>query len=227
MKAWGIVPAAGRGERAGGELPKQYAEIGGACILDHGIKTLLDCSAIEAVVVALAAADRWWGKTAASQNPRVQSCEGGGRRCDSVANALGRLNGTAADDDWIVVHDGVRPCVPGAEVERLLHKIGGEPAGGILVIPINDTVKRVDGGYVGETLPREHLVRAATPQAFRHRILREALAAARRDGFAPSDEAAAIERTGHRVKAVVCDDRCVKVTYARDVAHVEALLKAR
>ena len=226
-KCWGIVPAAGIGARIGGEVPKQYAKVDGVCILDYSIRALLACRAMQTIVVAVAAQDQWWNDTNAARDARVQTCMGGEHRFASVANALNHMDSVAevADDDWIAVHDGVRPCLVSKDIEYLLNEIAAEAAGGILAVPIDDTVKRVDGGYVCETLERNHLIRAATPQVFRYHVLRQAFEQAARDNLTPPDEAAAVEHAGYKVKAVFCDSNNIKVTRPQDLSHVAPILK--
>lgn len=225
-KCWGVVPAAGGGKRMGTEVPKQYIKVEGSYILDYSIRALLSCGAIEKVTVALAQRDQWWYDTDASQNARVQSCRGGEHRFASVINALNHLTAAGVSaDDWIVVHDGVRPCLARRELEHLLSEIADEAAGGILAIPIDDTVKRINGGYIRETLERKHLARAATPQIFRYRTLQQAFETAQRDNFVPPDEAAAVERAGYNVKTVACSSNNIKVTRPQDLLCVTSFLK--
>jgi len=151
----------------------------------------------------------------------VLTCTGGDSRAASVCNALQALAGIAGDDDWVAVHDAVRPCLRGADLARLLDEAAGEPAGAVLVAPISDTVKQVAGDYIERTLDRARVVRAVTPQVFRCRLLREALAGALADGAAPTDEAAAMERAGHRVRAVAGDAGNVKITWPGDLRRAE------
>ncbi len=226
-KHWGIVPAAGEGARMGAEAPKQYLKAEGTYILDHSIRALLACDAIEKIVVALAPQDTRWNDTDASRDARVLSCAGGAHRFASVVKALDHLGSKAdiSDDDWIVVHDGARPCLARRDLERLLHEIADEPTGGILALPIDDTVKHLDDGYIDKTLERERLVRAATPQVFRYHILKHAFERARLRDVVPPDEAAAAEYAGHSVKAVACGGSNIKVTRPQDLAYVTAFLK--
>ncbi|MDD9869434.1 MAG: 2-C-methyl-D-erythritol 4-phosphate cytidylyltransferase [Gammaproteobacteria bacterium] len=225
MKCWGVVPAAGRGARMNGGVPKQYRMLGGVSVLDRSIAALLAHPAMQAVMVALSARDDRWSESRCAGDARVLSCTGGGSRAESVHNALEALAGIADDDDWVAVHDAVRPCLRGADLARLLSEAADEPAGAVLVAPISDTVKQVAGGYIERTLDRGCVVRAVTPQVFRYRLLREALAGALADGVAPTDEAAAMERAGHPVRAVAGDAGNVKITWPGDLRRAESNLE--
>jgi len=221
MKCWGVVPAAGRGARMNGDVPKQYRLLGGVSVLDRSVAALLGHPAMQAVMVALSPADDRWSESRCADDARVLTCTGGDSRAASVYNALQALAGIAGDDDWVAVHDAVRPCLRGADLARLLDEAAGEPAGAVLVAPISDTVKQVAGDYIERTLDRARVVRAVTPQVFRCRLLREALAGALADGAAPTDEAAAMERAGHRVRAVAGDAGNVKITWPGDLRRAE------
>lgn len=221
MKCWGVVPAAGRGVRMNGGVPKQYRLLGGVSVLDRSIAALLTHPAMQSVMVALSAKDDRWPESGFANDARVLTCTGGGSRAESVHNALQALAGVAGDDDWVAVHDAVRPCLHSDDLARLLSEAAGEPAGAALVAPISDTVKQVAGGYIERTLDRGRVVRAVTPQVFRCRLLREALAGALADGAAPTDEAAAMERAGHPVKAVAGDAGNVKITWPGDLRRAE------
>ena len=236
MKCWGVVPAAGVGARMNGGVPKQYLPLAGASVLDRSLATLLKHPAMQGVVVALSARDDRWSGSAFARDARVLQCTGGRSRAESVTNALAALDGLAAPDDWVAVHDAVRPCLRTADLERLLREAATAPAdapgatapagavGAILVVPIADTLKQVAGGYVERTLDRDCVMRAATPQVFRYAPLRAAMESAVARGDAVTDEAGAMERAGHLVKAVVGDAGNVKITYPDDLRYAEVVL---
>ena len=232
MKCWGVVPAAGVGARMNGGVPKQYLPLAGVSVLDRSLAALLKHPAMQGVVVALSARDDRWSGSAFARDARVLQCTGGRSRAESVANALAALDGLAAPDDWVAVHDAVRPCLRTADLERLLREAAAVPAdapgatavGAILVVPIADTLKQVTGGYVERTLDRDCVMRAVTPQVFRYAPLRAAMEDAVARGDAVTDEAGAMERAGHRVKAVVGDAGNVKITYPDDVRYAEVAL---
>ena len=165
---WAVVPAAGQGKRIDSKLPKQYIRVDGMCILDYSIQALLNCEAIMRVIVPLDNSDTYWQTTQSASDHRVQVCPGGSQRFLSVKNALDMLSDEAEDDDWVVVHDSVRPCLQTEDLKRLLQAIEDEAVGGIAVMPVSDSIKHVDGGYVQRSLNRNDLVRAATPQIFRY-----------------------------------------------------------
>lgn len=227
MKCWGVVPAAGVGVRMDGGVPKQYLPLAGASVLDRSLAALLEHPAMQAVVVALSAKDDRWSKSAFAGDARVLQCTGGSSRAESVANALAALDGLAAADDWVAVHDAVRPCLRASDLDRLLREAATEDSGAagvILVVPIADTLKQVAGGYVERTLDRNRIVRAVTPQVFRYAPLRAALEGAVALGDGVTDEAGAMEHAGHAVKAVVGDAGNVKITYPDDLRYAEVSL---
>ncbi len=149
---------------------------------------------------------------------------GGEARAYSVFNGLLAARDEIGEDDWVLVHDAVRPCLALETIERLIETVRSEPTGGLLALPAVDTMKRGDAeGYVLQTEAREHLWQAQTPQMFRYRLLLEALRAI--GPAAATDEAAAIERLGLRPKLVMGDSRNLKVTYPQDLAVAETLLR--
>ena len=225
MKCWGVVPAAGVGARMNGGVPKQYLPLAGISVLDRSLAALLKHPAMQGVVVALSARDDRWSGSAFARDARVLQCTGGRSRAESVTNALAELDGLAAPDDWVAVHDAVRPCLRTADLERLLREVAGA-VGAILVVPIADTLKQVTGGHVERTLDRDCIMRAVTPQVFRYAPLRAAMESAVARGDAVTDEAGAMERAGHPVKAVVGDAGNLKITYPDDLRYAEVSLGA-
>lgn len=163
-----------------------------------------------------------------SLRERITTVPGGTERMHSVLNALRALEGRAIEQDWVLVHDAVRPCVRRADLEHLMTVLANEPAGGLLGIPVRDTLKRADAtGQVLATLERTNLWQAATPQMFRYGPLLEALTAAVRAGLVLTDEAAAVERLGMPVKLVQGQSDNIKVTWPEDLQLADALLRAR
>lgn len=226
-RAWAVVPAAGSGRRMGAATAKQYLMLRGRPLLAHALAPLLGCRRIEAVVLVVAPDDTRW-QEAISPGPRILTAPGGAERCHSVLNGLEALADRAADDDWVLVHDAARPCLPAADVEALFEQLEQDPVGGLLALPLADTLKRADDEHrVAATVPREGLWRALTPQMFRYGLLRQALAAAVAAGDCVTDEAAAIERAGHRPALVAGSGANLKVTTPADLALAEAVLRAR
>lgn len=226
---WGIVPAAGIGRRMNISQSKQYLKIADKHIVEHSIAPLLQCSAIEKIIVALDKDDTYWRNMSIKDHPRIKTCEGGASRALSVRNALRRLKADAKD--WVVVHDAVRPCLRATDLEHFIESTWDNPIGAILAIAINDSVKRLrrdvdDKLHVVETLKRNDLwVRAATPQMFRYRLLCDALDDALADGIGIDDEAVAMQHAGHSVDVVLGNYRNIKITYRADVDNAELYLR--
>lgn len=223
---WAVVPAAGVGRRIGGPIPKQYLLLAGRRVIDHSLTPLLANPLIRGAVVALDPQDRLWSETELAAHPRVRRVAGGAERCHSVLNALDCLAESADDEDWVLVHDAARPCLRETDLVRLIETLSGDPIGGLLAVPVSDTVKEADGqGGVGRTLARERLWRAFTPQMFRLGLLREALSAALAAGELVTDDAGAIERLGHRPRLIECQSDNIKITRPEDLPLAEFYLR--
>lgn len=218
------MPAAGIGRRFGGERPKQYADLCGRTVIEWALATFLADARCAGAVVAVAPEDPFWPQFAPAG---VSAAGGGAERSHSVRNALGALAGRAAAEDWVLVHDAARPCLPADDLERLLTRAAGHPVGGLLATPAADTLKRADAvGQTAETVERSGLWRALTPQMFRYAMLCEALDRAHASGRAPTDEAQAIEWLGHRPLLVEGSAANVKITSRADLTIAAALLEA-
>jgi len=221
-----LIPAAGGGSRMKSERPKQYLEIAGRPLLHYSIARLAAHPAIEQVFVVLAQDDPWfarfdWPGCAAKLEPLY--C-GGQTRAASVFNGLLAARDAIGAADWVLVHDAARPCLARAALERLIDEVSNDETGGLLALPVSDTLKRGNGaGRVVATESREHLWRAQTPQMFRYRVLLEALRAM--DHALVTDEARAIENLGLKPRLVMGDARNIKVTYPDDLALAERILE--
>ncbi len=141
MRYWLVMPAAGVGTRFGGRIPKQYAALRGRTVIEWALAPFLADGRCAGAAVALASGDTWWAKVA-ERIPAVTVCQGGSDRSESVRNALLALNRRAAKDDWVLVHDAARPCLPAADLDRLIAQLETHPVGGILALPVADTLKR-------------------------------------------------------------------------------------
>jgi len=222
---FGLLPAAGTATRFGAAGLKQYATIAGKPMLRHAIERLLALNEIEVLFVVLAPEDTRfrahdWSEFGERLAPLY--CGGANRR-DSVLNGLVASAAAVDPNDWILVHDAARPCLGKAELRRLIEEVGGDPVGGILAVPVVDTVKRGDEeGRILATEPREGLWQAQTPQMFRHGMLLRAL----REAEHVTDEAGAVERLGHQPKLVEGDIRNFKVTVPLDLEIAEHMLRA-
>ena len=222
---WCVVPAAGRGSRFGAERPKQYAMLGGQTLLSRTLQRLASCPRIAGLMVVLAADDDYWNTLDLRLDKPVLATQGGGERSDSVLAGLRALPSSVASDEYVLVHDAARPCVPIADIERLIDQ-GVAAGGALLAAPLRDTLKLADDNdRVVSTEPREARWRALTPQLFRRGELTEALASAAEEGVAITDEAMAMEQAGHRPLLVEGDERNIKVTTPADLAIAEFLLQ--
>ena len=226
-----LIPAAGGGSRFGGDLPKQYADLSGKPLLGRTIERIRGALALDAIVIALAPDDAYFrGMGAALKEVETLHC-GGATRAETVANALAALAGHWGDDDWILVHDAARPCVPVDALQRLAAELADDPVGGLLAIPVADTLKREDRATPARVLRTEDragLWQAQTPQMFRYGILRAALALP--GALRATDEAAAVE-------ALTATGACgapwlvmgsalnIKITFATDLALAAAILE--
>jgi len=226
-RRWAVVLAAGRGERFGAGVPKQYRRLLGRTVLEWSLGALLAERRIDAVLVALAPGDRRWARLEYAEDPRVMTCEGGTKREHSLRAALDALQGRADDRDWIVVHDAARPCLRAEDLARLLNQVGGDPVGGLLAVPLSDTLKRADrNGRSRGTVGRESLWRALTPQMFRYGVLRRGLALCVDRERAVTDVESAVECLGLRPLLVRGRTDNIKITHAEDLAIADALLRA-
>ncbi len=221
MSAWAVIVAAGEGVRFGGS--KAFVGLAGIPLVAHSLIALAKVSAIEGMVLVVASSQLDEGRTlAAATVPsiRVEVVAGGATRRESVRAGLAVV---PADAAHIVVHDAARPLVTVALVEASLAALEGA-AGAVVAIPEQDTIKRERAGAIAETVDREGLWRAQTPQAFRAAVLR---AVHERAGDAATDDAMLVERLGERVVIVPGDGRNIKVTSPEDLAVAEALIHAR
>ncbi|WIM06182.1 MAG: 2-C-methyl-D-erythritol 4-phosphate cytidylyltransferase [Candidatus Nitricoxidivorans perseverans] len=228
MACFALVPAAGGGSRMGASTPKQYLPLAGRPMIRHALATLSAVPAIARVFVVLSPDDAEWDRHDWRDLPKlaVLRC-GGATRADSVAGGLRAIAGTVAADDWVLVHDAARACLTMDHVETLIREVADDPVGGILAVPVADTLKRAaESGHVpriAATVPREGLWQAQTPQMFRHGVLLEALE------FAPSvtDEASAVEALGLSPKLVASDAANLKITWPADLRLAEGILQQR
>lgn len=232
-RVWAVVPAAGRGARFESTPlvgPKQYAPLAGATVLEWSLAALLTEPRVSGIMIALAAGDtRWPGIALSLPRSKIRTTSGGASRPESVLNGLKALEGEAAADDWVLVHDAARPCLTGADLGALIDAVLGHGAdgadGALLAAPIVDTVKRARGGTAVDTVDREGLWRALTPQVFRFAQLQQALEEVLRLGLAVTDEAQALERLGVRARLVRGSPLNIKVTRSEDLAMAESILR--
>lgn len=214
-----VVPAAGIGARMGEAVPKQYLELRGVTLLEHSLRSLLQCPDVGSIAVPLHADDRWAGELPVLADQRIVTTTGAAERSGSVLAGLYALGARAQSQDWVLVHDAARPCLRQAQLRALIAQVTSTGVGGLLAEPVVDTVKQVDAlGRVEQTLDRSRLWRAQTPQMFRLGELVDALERAAREGAPVTDEASAMELAGYPVQIVVGDASNLKVTVAGDLA---------
>lgn len=216
---WALVPAAGVGSRMGADIPKQYLSIANKTIIEHTLGRLLSVSALQKIVVAIAPEDPYWPKLSLNSHSRLIVADGGAERCHSVLNGLRVLADTVDENDWVLVHDVARPCVRISDIYKMMDALADHPVGGILAMPVRDTMKRGDNeGNIIETVDRNHLWHALTPQMFRLGVLKRSLESALEKGALVTDEASAMELAGHIPKLVEGARDNIKVTFKSDLA---------
>lgn len=215
---WAVVPAAGVGRRMGGDIPKQYLKVAGKPVLQHTLERLLSVESLAGIQVALGAEDGYWPDLPCAGHPRIQAVPGGKERADSVHSALLSLRDRARPDDWVLVHDAARLCLTRSDVLKLIETLSDDPVGGILALPVSDTLKTVDSaGLITGTPDRRHVWRALTPQMFRYGLLRKALADAAEQGNMITDEASALELAGYQPRIVEGRPDNIKITRPEDL----------
>lgn len=223
---YAIVPAAGTGARFGADKPKQYLDLLGRPLIFHTLAALTACPEIERVWVVLSPDDPYWPRYDWSVlGPKLETVRcGGATRAESVHNGLQAAAMVAVEDDWVLVHDAARPCLSGQMLDAMFRELADDPVGGILAVPVADTLKRADAEQrVAATEPRDGLWQAQTPQMFRYGQLCSALQNHRE----VTDEAGAIEAAGLTPRLVRGDSTNLKVTYPADLALAAMILRGR
>lgn len=225
-----VIPAAGSGRRFAASLPKQYARLGGSTVIEHALAPFEHDTDCAGITLAISADDGQW-PLIASRHSSIRTVTGGEQRAHSVRNALRSLASHLRADDWVFVHDAARPCFTSDDLARLKNALGDHPVGGLLAVPLADTLKR-DAGPAPEadvqtTVDRAGLWRAATPQVFRFGVLLPALDAALDSQRLPTDESQAVEWAGHKPRLVAGRADNIKVTTPEDLLLASAILAAR
>lgn len=234
MSVFAIIPAAGVGKRFGTKVPKQYLPLQGKTILECSLLKISACKAVEKIVLAIDYNDDHWCSVEQQLDEtlrnRIVLVEGGPERADTVLNAL-RAISNPNPDDWVVVHDAVRPLVQAKQIDEMLHALqqaDDSMPGGLMALPISDTVKqttRETANIVSATLDRNRLWAAQTPQVFRYGLLRDALESTSGDPRI-TDESSAMEACGHSVKLFEGHVYNIKITTPNDLAMAELLVSA-
>ena len=222
-----IIPASGSGSRMNSEIPKQYLKLeNGLTIVDQCLKTLLGIDQISGCVIALAEGDERFKDSSYYKHPKILGFALGGKeRYHSVLSALNTLSEFASSNDWVLVHDAVRPCIKKTDVQNLIGEIFNHSVGGILATRAIDTIKKIkDKGEVS-TIDRKKLYHAQTPQMFRFGILKEAINNAIEINNHITDESEAVEDLGHLIKIVTGSKSNIKITQEDDLELANYYLK--
>lgn len=230
-KYWVVIPAAGVGKRMQADRPKQYLPLCDKTVIEHTISCFSHHADISGIVVSLSANDPYWPELDLHSDAPLHRAEGGAERCHSVLNGLEVVTQYAHDDDWVLVHDAARPCLSRLDLDKLISEVNKDDVGGILAVPVRDTMKRgtvkSDNGLerIEHTVDRQGLWHALTPQMFRLGALRDALQQALADGFEVTDEASALEHGGKQPRLVEGSSSNIKVTRPEDLALAEYYLQ--
>jgi 2-C-methyl-D-erythritol 4-phosphate cytidylyltransferase len=227
-RLFALIPSAGTGSRSGAAMPKQYRTVAGRDMLHYSLAAFDACSEFAQTLLVIAPDDQHFdGRRFGRLRFAVRRC-GGASRQASVLNGLQALAEFGAhDDDWVLVHDAARPGITPALIRTLVGALKDDAVGGIMALPVADTLKRIDAASdsrIARTETRDGLWQAQTPQMFRIGMLRDAILRAQADGHDLTDEASAIEWLGHAPKLVQGSLRNFKVTYPEDFELAEAIL---
>lgn len=222
---WIVVPAAGIGARMGANFPKQYLPLAGKTVIEHTLERLLELPNIAGIYLVLSEQDSYWAELPLAQDARIRRVAGGAERCDSVLNALEQLQAIASYDDWVLVHDAARPCIQIASVLQLIDQVKNHPVGGILGVPVSDTLKQVADSIIQSTADRRLLWQAQTPQMFRLSLLRDCLQRALAEGKMITDESSALEAYGYQPLMIQGRSDNIKITRPEDLSIAAMLIQ--
>ena len=215
---WVIIPASGVGKRMATNIPKQYLKLDNKTILEHTLNIFDAHDSISGIVLVISHDDEYWSSLNVNLSKPLHIVNGGKERCDSVLNGLNFLEGKADDKDWVLVHDAARPCLRQEDLSFLLESLQDSDIGGILAIPVKDTMKRsTTGNKITETVSRENLWHALTPQMFRFGLLKRSIESALNQGEIVTDEASAVELAGYQPMLVEGHADNLKITLPEDL----------
>lgn len=225
-KYWAVIPAAGVGRRMQADRPKQYLSLGGLTVLEQAIAIFSRHPRIAGIVVIVTKGDPYWAELQVDTPLPLYVAAGGAERCHSVLNGLMLLAQHADESDWVLVHDAARPCLRQGDIDRLLDELDDDEVGGILAVPVRDTMKRDNGsGRIARTEERNGMWHALTPQMFPLGLLREALQQALAEGFEVTDEASALEHCGRAPRLIEGHADNIKITRPEDLALASFFLQ--
>ena len=221
-----VIPAAGVSTRMHADKPKQYLPLLDQPILQRVVNLFSSHPDIEKVVVVLHAKDHWWPTLQLSHPEKVLTAIGGRARAHSVLLGLQFLTDYADKNDFVIVHDAARPCLQSKDITHFISEIKHHDVGGLLGLPVVDTLKKVDDNNVVEkTISREHLWYAQTPQCFRYAILKSSIEKALSDNTIITDESSAMEYAGYKPKMVMGNPSNIKITFMADIVFAEKVLE--
>ena len=222
-----VVPASGIGQRMNSTIPKQYIILEkGLTILDQCLNTILSNDLISGFIVALDKKDSHFKSSDFAKDPKLISITTGGKeRFHSVLNALNALDQTAKPNDWVLVHDAVRPCIRKEDINKLIEEVADDKVGGILANRIVDTVKQKNNGRLVSTIDRQKLYIAQTPQMFRYAILKDSIEKAIKSNMHITDESEALESLNYSIRIVEGSSSNIKITTQEDIHLANYFLK--
>ncbi len=222
---WAVIPAAGIGARMASDRPKQYLPLAERTVIEHSLNAMLNHPVIKGGVLAIAADDEYWAELDYQHTKPVLLAPGGVERCHSVLNALDVLQAMASESDWVLVHDAARPCLRQDDISQLMECCKYHPVGGILAVPVKDTIKQSAGSSqtatIAVTVDRSLLWHAQTPQMFRLGVLRDALRQALAAGVTITDEASALEWCDQMPLLIEGHGDNIKITRPEDLPLAE------
>jgi len=229
---WAIVPAAGVGKRMLADRPKQYLTLQNKTVIEHTLDKLLSLEEVTGVVLSISETDEYWPELNYHSDKPILIANGGKERSDSVLNALTLLNNNLSEstNSWVLVHDAARPCVRSEDIKKLIKQASLNDDGGLLALPVRDTMKRSaqtdsdQAGKVKETVDRDGLWHALTPQMFKLNILLKALQAAQKNNSSITDDASAMELAGYKPMLVEGHEDNIKITRAFDLQLAKLFL---
>ncbi|MDD2893581.1 MAG: 2-C-methyl-D-erythritol 4-phosphate cytidylyltransferase [Halothiobacillaceae bacterium] len=231
---WVVIPAAGVGARMTADRPKQYLPLASRSVLEHSLSHFSQHASVRGIVLSVAIEDAYWPQLELSSSVPLHCVAGGSERAHSVLNALQFLDALMqaeppeSQDSWVLVHDAARPCVRVEDIDKLLHALHADPVGGLLAVPVRDTMKRANAsGCVAHSEPRAGLWHALTPQMFRLGGLKRSLEDALAQGQQVTDESSALEWAGFSPRLVEGHADNIKITRPEDLALAEFFLQQR
>jgi len=226
-RLWVVIPAAGIGKRMGVDIPKQYITVCDKAIIEHTVEKFTSRNDLQGILVALSNSDQHWSTLELSENNKITTVTGGEERYKSVYNALCSLKNKAGDDDWILVHDAVRPCITTSEIDQFIADLDHlNGIGGILALPCFETMKKANTNHeIEETIDRKFIWHAQTPQMFRYKKLFLAIEKIMNENIFITDEAMAMELAGYKPMLIQGTHSNIKITDQNDLKYLESFLR--